>query len=132
MIGTPQEELSITFRQAMDNTLTSAESLALSDYPVLTVIAVLWGDEDAFGHVNNVAYLRWCESARVDYCVVFTCYRTCPARYLTDRRISDLPLSAPINLSGYGGCWNPRFHDREFQLQNGAPGVQPRDRTSSG
>jgi acyl-CoA thioester hydrolase len=54
----------------MDNTLikqTSAESSALSDYPVLTVIAVLWGDEDAFGHVNNVAYLRWCETARVDY-----------------------------------------------------------------
>lgn len=28
---------------------------------------MLWGDEDAFGHVNNVAYLRWCETARVEY-----------------------------------------------------------------
>jgi acyl-CoA thioester hydrolase len=27
----------------------------------------LWGDEDAFGHVNNVAYVRWCETARVEY-----------------------------------------------------------------
>jgi acyl-CoA thioester hydrolase len=27
----------------------------------------LWGDQDAFGHVNNLAYLRWCETARVDY-----------------------------------------------------------------
>jgi len=34
---------------------------------VVTVISVLWGDEDAFAHVNNVAYLRWCETARVEY-----------------------------------------------------------------
>lgn len=27
----------------------------------------MWGDEDAFNHVNNVAYLRWCETARVEY-----------------------------------------------------------------
>jgi len=28
---------------------------------------VLWGDHDAFNHVNNLAYLRWCETARVEY-----------------------------------------------------------------
>jgi len=39
----------------------------LAGFPVLTEITVLWGDEDAFAHVNNVAYLRWCETARVDY-----------------------------------------------------------------
>ena len=39
----------------------------LAGFPVLTEISVLWGDEDAFAHVNNVAYLRWCETARVDY-----------------------------------------------------------------
>lgn len=33
----------------------------------MTEISVLWGDEDAFNHVNNVAYLRWCETARVEY-----------------------------------------------------------------
>ena len=27
----------------------------------------MWGDEDAFNHVNNVAYLRWCETARIEY-----------------------------------------------------------------
>jgi acyl-CoA thioester hydrolase len=26
---------------------------------------VQWGDQDAFGHVNNTVYFRWCESARV-------------------------------------------------------------------
>jgi len=34
---------------------------------VVTTIPLLWGDEDAFGHVNNLIYLRWCETARVEY-----------------------------------------------------------------
>ena len=33
----------------------------------MTEITVLWADQDAFNHVNNVAYLRWCETARVEY-----------------------------------------------------------------
>lgn len=28
-------------------------------------IPVAWGDMDAFGHVNNVVYLRWFESGRI-------------------------------------------------------------------
>ena len=28
---------------------------------------VQWGDQDAFGHVNNVIYFRWFESARIEY-----------------------------------------------------------------
>lgn len=39
----------------------------LAGFPVVTELPILWGDQDAFGHVNNVAYLRWCETARVDY-----------------------------------------------------------------
>jgi acyl-CoA thioester hydrolase len=39
----------------------------LSIYPVTSAFHVLWGDEDSFGHVNNLAFLRWCESVRVDY-----------------------------------------------------------------
>jgi acyl-CoA thioester hydrolase len=39
----------------------------LEGFPIVTAIPVLWGDEDAFGHVNNVTYLRWCESVRVEY-----------------------------------------------------------------
>jgi acyl-CoA thioester hydrolase len=41
----------------------------LTSFPLVTVIPVLWGDLDAFGHVNNVTYLRWAETARVDYLV---------------------------------------------------------------
>jgi acyl-CoA thioester hydrolase len=39
----------------------------LAGFPVVTTIPLLWGDEDAFGHVNNLIYLRWCETARVEY-----------------------------------------------------------------
>jgi acyl-CoA thioester hydrolase len=39
----------------------------LAGYPVVSTIPVLWGDQDAFAHVNNVVYLRWCEEVRVAY-----------------------------------------------------------------
>jgi len=42
---------------------------ALAGFPVVTTIPVVWGDQDAFGHVNNLVYLRWCESVRVEYLV---------------------------------------------------------------
>ncbi len=28
---------------------------------------MLWGDQDAFGHVNNLVYMKWAETARVEY-----------------------------------------------------------------
>jgi acyl-CoA thioester hydrolase len=40
---------------------------SLSDFPVVITVPLLWGDHDAFGHVNNLVYLRWCETARVEY-----------------------------------------------------------------
>jgi acyl-CoA thioester hydrolase len=40
---------------------------ALAGYPVITTLPVLWGDMDSFAHVNNLAYLKWCETARVEY-----------------------------------------------------------------
>ncbi len=42
---------------------------ALSGYPLVITIPVIWGDQDAFGHVNNTVHLRWCETARVDYLI---------------------------------------------------------------
>jgi len=41
----------------------------LAAFPVVLTIPVQWGDEDSFGHVNNTVYLRWCESARVEYLI---------------------------------------------------------------
>lgn len=39
----------------------------LSRYPVIHQQSVAWGDMDAFGHVNNVQYYRYMESARIRY-----------------------------------------------------------------
>ena len=39
----------------------------LSGFPVVLEIPVAWGDMDAMGHVNNTVFLRWFESARIEY-----------------------------------------------------------------
>ena len=39
---------------------------ALAEFTTVTEWPVQWGDMDAFGHVNNVVYIRWFESARID------------------------------------------------------------------
>ncbi len=39
----------------------------LDEFPVVVTVPILWGDEDSFGHVNNIIYLRWAETARVEY-----------------------------------------------------------------
>jgi acyl-CoA thioester hydrolase len=39
----------------------------LPGFPVAIRLPVLWGDQDAFGHVNNTVFLRWFESARIEY-----------------------------------------------------------------
>jgi len=39
----------------------------VSTYPVSITLPVQWGDQDAFGHVNNTVYFRWFESARIAY-----------------------------------------------------------------
>jgi acyl-CoA thioester hydrolase len=39
----------------------------LAGHPIVLTWPVQWGDQDAFGHVNNVVYFRWMESARIAY-----------------------------------------------------------------
>jgi acyl-CoA thioester hydrolase len=39
----------------------------MNRWPVSLELPVQWGDMDAFQHVNNDAYLRWFESARISY-----------------------------------------------------------------
>ena len=39
----------------------------LQDYVVITELPVLWGQMDAFQHVNNTIYFRFFESARIVY-----------------------------------------------------------------
>ncbi len=39
----------------------------LEGHPVVIALPVQWGDQDAFGHVNNTVYFRWFESSRIAY-----------------------------------------------------------------
>jgi acyl-CoA thioester hydrolase len=39
----------------------------LATAPLVIELPVQWGDQDAFGHVNNTVYFRWMESARIAY-----------------------------------------------------------------
>ena len=39
----------------------------LADFPVVIALPVQWGDQDAFGHVNNTIPIRWFESSRIAY-----------------------------------------------------------------
>lgn len=47
--------------------MSETQPPALAGYPVVLKLPVQWGDQDAFGHVNNVVYFRWCESGRIAY-----------------------------------------------------------------
>ncbi len=39
----------------------------LPDFAFTIELPILWGDQDAFGHVNNTLPIRWFESARIAY-----------------------------------------------------------------
>ena len=54
-------------RLAMGNMRESSRPTALEEYPLVVELPVQWGDVDAYGHVNNLAYLRWFETARAEY-----------------------------------------------------------------
>lgn len=40
---------------------------SLEQFPVIISFPLLWGDQDTLGHVNNIVYLRWAETARIEY-----------------------------------------------------------------
>lgn len=40
---------------------------ALADFPCVIRLPIQWGDQDAFGHVNNTVPIRWFESSRIAY-----------------------------------------------------------------
>ena len=42
-------------------------SRPLADFAVTIELPILWGDQDAFGHVNNTVPVSWFETARMVY-----------------------------------------------------------------
>lgn len=77
---------------------------ALEGFPVRVEIPVAWGDMDAFGHVNNVVYFRYFESARiacfeaVDYMALTASSGLGPILAATDCRFR-LPLEYPDTVT---------------------------------
>jgi acyl-CoA thioester hydrolase len=47
--------------------MTTELSAFYQEFPVVVEIPVQWGDMDALQHVNNVVYLKWFETARIEY-----------------------------------------------------------------
>ena len=47
--------------------MTTPAQLLNLDYRSVIQLPVLWGDQDAFGHVNNTIPIRWFESSRIAY-----------------------------------------------------------------
>lgn len=41
--------------------------LSLSDFNIQARFSTHWGDEDSARHINNLVYLRWAETVRVQY-----------------------------------------------------------------
>jgi acyl-CoA thioester hydrolase len=39
----------------------------LAEFPTVIRLPIHWGDQDAFGHVNNTVPIRWFESSRIGY-----------------------------------------------------------------
>ncbi|KAJ3022461.1 hypothetical protein HKX48_006139 [Thoreauomyces humboldtii] len=47
--------------------LTPDVAALVEKYPSLVSVPVHWGEQDTFGHLNNVAYLRYFETGRIAY-----------------------------------------------------------------
>jgi acyl-CoA thioester hydrolase len=62
----------------------------LTEYPYHTVLDTRWMDNDAYGHVNNVVY--------------YSFFDTAVNRWLIDRGVLDIGTSAAIGLVVETGC----------------------------
>ena len=76
----------------------------LDDCPVTVDIPVAWGEMDAFQHVNNVAYFRYFETARIAYFTALdlmaTMQETGIGPILAETRCRyRIPLTYPDNVS---------------------------------
>jgi acyl-CoA thioester hydrolase len=94
---------------------------SLIDFPVAIAIPLLWGDHDAFGHVNNLAYLRWCETARVEYLMRVAMWPSLPPVGIGPILASvscnyKRPLTFPDTV--YVGTRVTHIGNRSFQMQH--------------
>lgn len=67
-----------------------AQSQARSAYPVFRVITTRWADNDVYGHVNNVVYYSW--------------FDTAVNAYLIEQGVLDIEGGDTIGLVVETGC----------------------------
>jgi acyl-CoA thioester hydrolase len=93
----------------------------LEGYPVVITIPVLWGDEDAFGHVNNITYLRWCEAARIDYLCRVSFFPPLPPKGLAPILASvkcDYKMAVKYPDTVHVGARVTRIGNSSFQMEH--------------
>lgn len=85
----------------------------IEQWPVTIKLPVNWGDMDAFAHVNNVQFIKWFESIRIEYFMkisdesLISCKKVGPilahisANYLAPVVFPDTVLAA-TNISKIG------------------------------
>ena len=49
------------------NNMSAKTHDLLAGFPVIVEQNVIWGEMDAYQHVNNVVYFRYFENARLEY-----------------------------------------------------------------
>lgn len=52
---------------ASSETSSPVVTTLLAGFPVIVELPVVWGEMDAYRHVNNVVYFRYFETARLEY-----------------------------------------------------------------
>jgi acyl-CoA thioester hydrolase len=100
----------------MENTCSLLEGFAL-----ITSVPVAWGDQDAFGHVNNLVYIGWCETARVEYLVRMEMFPELPPKGIAPILASikcdyRTPLNFPDTVDV--GTRVTRIGNSSFQMEH--------------
>ena len=65
-------------------------TIEFDDFPITITQPVQWGEQDGFGHINNMYFIRWFESSRIAY------LRKCGARMSTE---GIGPILAAVNCN---------------------------------
>jgi len=102
---------------------------SLIDFPVVVTIPVIWGDHDNFGHVNNLAYLRWSETARVEYLMRIDFWPPLPPagrRAILASISCDYKRVMTFPDTAYVGARVIKIGNRSFQLQHRVVSKSPR------
>ncbi len=77
----------------------SSRPSALQKFPIVVEMPILWGDLDAYGHVNNLIYLKWFEAARAIYASRVGVSVTPQQEGLGAGGFDVMQVPAPIELS---------------------------------